>query len=339
MLQPRAGGEAGHRREIPARLRQAFGAEEYPADHHGKHGVGVARGRPESLQPAPGAHALEHEEAAVIEPPGHEGPGGAVPEAAEEEDDPEVEEGADGAAPIAAERHVDIVAKPRRKRDVPAAPELREGSGHVRVVEVLGKPEAEEEGEADGHIRVAREVEVDLERVADDAQPGQPHRELRGGQREDHVGGNGHRVSHEHLLGQADHEALDAASEGLARHDAADELARDVLVPDDGPRDELGEEHDVEPHGGRLSLAVGGAARAGTVTALAPMRVRAALALPARKAAYLYVTRSARLKTTAAPSSAFAPGWPRRRSSQRPKPKLAAIDASMTRTKRGSPHP
>src|SRR5262249_13644022 len=71
----------------------------------------------------------------------------------------------------------------------------------------------------------------------------------------------------------------------------------------------------------------------------APMRVRGALALPARKAAYLYVTRSPRLRATAAPSSAFAPGSPRRRSNQRPKPKLAAIDASMTRTKRGSPHP
>src|SRR5262249_39904714 len=59
-----------------------------------------------------------------------------------------------------------------------------------------------------------------------------------------------------------------------------------------------------------------GSAKAGTVMGLAPIRVSAALALPARKAAYLYVTRRPRLRATAIASSACAPGWPRRRSSQ-----------------------
>src|SRR5262252_7862223 len=39
-----------------------------------------------------------------------------------------------------------------------------------------------------------------------------------------------------------------------------------------------------------------GSAKAGTVMGLAPIRVSAALALPARKAAYLYVTRRPRFE-------------------------------------------
>src|SRR2546426_1165677 len=82
------------------------------------------RQRQEALEPPPEAEALEHEEAAVIEPPRHEGPGRAVPEAAEEEDEPEVEVGAGGAVAIAPEGNVEIVAKPRGERDVPPPPEL-----------------------------------------------------------------------------------------------------------------------------------------------------------------------------------------------------------------------
>src|SRR5439155_540889 len=81
----------------------------------------------------------------------------AVPEAAEEEDEPEVEIGAGGAVAIAPEGNVEIVAKPRRERDVPPPPELRHRSGDIRVVEVLREAEAEEPGQPDGHVRVARE--------------------------------------------------------------------------------------------------------------------------------------------------------------------------------------
>ena len=56
---------------------------------------------------------------------------------------------------------------------MPAAPELAHGLRDVGEVEVLEELEAEHLAEPDRHVRVAREVEVDLQRVADDAEPGE----------------------------------------------------------------------------------------------------------------------------------------------------------------------
>src|SRR5262249_8357604 len=143
LLEPGARGEAGHGREEASRLAQGFGAEEHPADHEDEDGIRVPRGRPQPLEQAAEAEALEHEEAAVIEPPCHEGPGRAVPEAAEEEDEPEVEIRAGGAVTVAPEGDVEIVAEPRGERDVPPAPELRHRLRGVGVVEIFREAEAE----------------------------------------------------------------------------------------------------------------------------------------------------------------------------------------------------
>ena len=54
---------------------------------------------------------------------------------------------------------------------MPTPPEVLDGVGHVRNVEVLGKSEPHEQSHADGHVGVAGEVGIDLDRVAVD--PGQ----------------------------------------------------------------------------------------------------------------------------------------------------------------------
>jgi hypothetical protein len=48
---------------------------------------------------------------------------------------------------------------------VPPAPEVAEGHRRVRGVEVLREAEAEQQGQPDRHVGVAREIGVDLDRV------------------------------------------------------------------------------------------------------------------------------------------------------------------------------
>src|SRR5262245_6500339 len=111
-----------------------------------------------------------------------------MPEPTQEEDEHEVEVRPARTRAVATERDVQIVAKPVRERDVPPAPEVLDRLGDIRIVEVLEDSESEHPAEPDGHVRVAGEVEVDLERVADDAQPRHPSTRWRRRQREDPVG-------------------------------------------------------------------------------------------------------------------------------------------------------
>jgi len=55
---------------------------------------------------------------------------------------------------------------------VPTAPEVGDRERAVRAVEVLGEVEPEHAGEADGHVGVSREVEVELDRVGQHTDPG-----------------------------------------------------------------------------------------------------------------------------------------------------------------------
>ena len=66
------------------------------------------------------------------------------------------------AAAAAAEGDVEVVAEPGAKADVPAAPELGDGPGDHRVVEVLQEVESEHPAQADGHVRITGKIEVYL---------------------------------------------------------------------------------------------------------------------------------------------------------------------------------
>lgn len=95
---------------------------------------------------------------------------GTMPKTAQEHGHEQIEVLTDFAMPIAAKRDIQIILEPRREADVPAPPELGDGSRLVRTVKVLRELETEEEGYADGHVGVAREVAVNLEGVAIDGE-------------------------------------------------------------------------------------------------------------------------------------------------------------------------
>ena len=80
-----------------------------------------------------GRKPFDRQEEPVPETPEQERDAGTVPEAAQGEDDEPVEAGSGRAAAAAAERYVEVVAKPRRKRDMPSAPELAHGTRGVKA--------------------------------------------------------------------------------------------------------------------------------------------------------------------------------------------------------------
>ena len=57
------------------------------------------------------------------------------------------------------------------ERDVPAPPQLDDAARSQRRVEVQRQQDAEHARDADRHIRIAGEIEIDLERVGERAAP------------------------------------------------------------------------------------------------------------------------------------------------------------------------
>src|SRR5205823_752388 len=64
------------------------------------------------------------------------------------------------------EAHVNVVAKPKRKRDVPAVPEIADVSGEKRPVEIFRRMDAKEIAERDGKCAVAGEIEKQIKTVS-----------------------------------------------------------------------------------------------------------------------------------------------------------------------------
>jgi len=131
---------------------------------------------------------------------------------------------------------------------VPAAPEFGDRGRLVGGVEVLREAESQQQGDADGHVRVAREVAVDLQGVSVDARQ---TFESRVEERlvEDAV----HEVERDivrddRLLEQTREDQEDARAEHLAGYDdgVLPDLRDEVAGADDGSGDELREEREVE---------------------------------------------------------------------------------------------
>ncbi len=107
------------------------------------------------------------EKQGVVRAPGDEGPVGPVPESADQEDDEGVADDLGLRAAAAAQGDVHIVPEPGGEGDVPSAPELGDVAAEVGNVEVLHRPDAEQLARADGHVRVAGEVAVNLYGIKD----------------------------------------------------------------------------------------------------------------------------------------------------------------------------
>ena len=125
---------------------------------------------------------------------------------------------------------------------MPASPEVRDALAAVGRVEVDREVEAQHEAEPDRHVAVAREVEVDLEGVGRNAEPGVGGAEIAGiGQRERAIGGGGQRIGEQQLLHHADLEEQDAAVHLRPAVHAVLQFVFDNRIAHNGARDELRE--------------------------------------------------------------------------------------------------
>ena len=149
---------------------------------------------------------------------------------------------------VAAERDVEVVAEPGRQRHVPAAPELLHRVGDVGPAEVLREAEAEHPAEADRHVGVAGEVEVDLQRVADDRRARRAPASARATGSAEDAGrpGRRRRWRSSTFLPRPMTKRRTPYGEVVERHDAARELIGDVAVADDRSGDQLRKEQQIE---------------------------------------------------------------------------------------------
>src|SRR5258708_2915971 len=178
----------------------------------------------------------------VQQPPDEKRPVRAMPQSAKTHHNVEVTDRAQRPSPAAAKRDVEIVAEPRRERDVPPAPEIAKSDGNVGHAKVLGDREAQQPRCSDGYVRVAGEVEVDLERECVRAHP-QLEGVERAGIVEHEIGQRCEVVGERHLLKEAQDDEIGASHpvDGLVLTPGL-EWRHDVRGAEDRPRHELREE-------------------------------------------------------------------------------------------------
>ena len=249
--QRRRGGKrlkTEHRRNHPKTLGDRVGTEQGEEQHDAQQGIDPAEDSPGEalLQTVNGNDpaSLQAGEQAVAQAPEHEGPVCPVPQTGAEEDKQTVQRGTAPAAAAAAEGKVQILPEPGGEGDVPLTPEVADGGRRIGEEKVLPDGEAEHPSHADGHVAVTRKVKVNLQRVADSAQPGEAGIHDRGAEhRVDHDRGG---VGQQELLAEADDEAPDPGGGLRGGAPALVNLRRDIAPADDGTGDQLREEGDIE---------------------------------------------------------------------------------------------
>ena len=94
--------------------------------------------------------------------PYHIGEAGSVPKSAYQHGEKQVHILANLAFAVAAKRNIHIVAKPKRERNVPAAPKFGDVERAEWVVEVHAEVKSHNGTQTNRHIAIAREVGIEL---------------------------------------------------------------------------------------------------------------------------------------------------------------------------------
>jgi len=129
---------------------------------------------------------------------------------------------------------------------MPAAPEVGHAQRGIRAIEVFREAESHHASQADRHVRIAREIEIQLKGVGNDAAPCEERREFVGRKAEDAVGENAKRIGEQQLLRQAEREPVESGEEALDRMLARLDLLSDIVVTNDGAGDQLREQEYIQ---------------------------------------------------------------------------------------------
>src|SRR5438045_1961567 len=116
---------------------------------------------------------------------------------------------------------------------MPTSPKLGNRARDVWIFEVFDESEPKHPAETDGHVGIAGKVEIDLQRVAANRQPGETRRNFMAGDREEPVCQLSDDVGDHELLRHSQRESFDTVSETIACDVTNRELPFKVRIIDD----------------------------------------------------------------------------------------------------------
>ena len=142
-----------------------------------------------------------------------------------------------------AQWEIDILAEELSQRNMPSAPEFGDGARDIRITEVFLIAESQHTAEADCHIGIRGEIEIDLQRKEQAREP---------------TGGNGRAcirqrgkhtaeyIRDEHFLAKPYCETAHAAGKIVQRGVALGQLILDIGILHNRPCDQLREARDIQ---------------------------------------------------------------------------------------------
>ena len=131
---------------------------------------------------------------------------------------------------------------------MPPPPKIGDRGGDIGVVEVFPVMEPAHQPHADGHIGIGGKIEVDLQHIAQSAQP-QPRRRDAGkppGSGQPAVGQHRHGIGQHRFFGQSHRKPADAPADLLGQHPAGLYIVGDIPVPHNRPGNALMEQAGVQ---------------------------------------------------------------------------------------------
>jgi len=142
------------------------------------------------------------------------------------------------------DRVIQVGSQIARQRDVPTRPEIDDAGGLVRRTEIQREANAEHLREAERHVGIPGEVEIELQRIGDARAPRRPELQAaRRGEARVRVGRDG--IREQHFLREADREQRTAHRQVFRAEAVAfrvGELRHHFLVMQDRPGDQVREE-------------------------------------------------------------------------------------------------
>ena len=202
----------------------------------------------------PSGQLFKNDEKTVEEPPHDKIPGGTMPNASDKKDNEQIEEISRFAHPVSAQRNIKIFLEPSRKRDMPSAPELRNGKGDVRIIEVFEESESEYCPETDGHVGITAEIEEELKRICHGPAPGGNGINVLHGSVEDLVSNIAQGVGENDFFPKPDDEPSESVNEMIKRLLPVFKLSLHVVILQDGTGDQLRKKRDEQRKIKNISL-------------------------------------------------------------------------------------
>ncbi|MNO93249.1 hypothetical protein D3C76_848460 [compost metagenome] len=164
----------------------------------------------------------------------------AVPQTTKQHGQEQVAIGHQRAFAVTAEGDVQVVTQPGRQADVPAPPELGDRLADVRLLEVFHEAETHHQAQADGHVAVTGEVEIQLRGIRQGAEPGIARARVLQGKAV--VGHHRQGVGDEDFLDETLHEPRAALGELVEGVGAVVELVGQVAETQHGAGDQVRED-------------------------------------------------------------------------------------------------